>query len=150
MQVKFEFVSYDEESDTFKPDENIYTLELDDEQAQTYALLKDIDLHLYNWFQTSDFFLEWVKSEVYPDESDKKIAISCINEILFLRFYFFKVTSGDTHYEYFKKLFNIFEESEWQDREEIGEEILEHLVEKRKELIIDLNDEEESDLEENA
>lgn len=140
MQVKFEFVSYDEVLDKFEPDENIYLLELDEEQTQTYELLKDTDLHLYNWFQESEFFLNWVKSEVYPDSTDKKIAISVINDIVFLRFYFFKVTSGDVHYEYFKNLFDILGESDWQDREDIGEEILGNLMVKRQELIIDLTD----------
>jgi len=150
MQVKFEFVSYDEVLDKFEPDENIYLLELDEEQTQTYELLKDTDLHLYNWFQESEFFLNWVKNEVYPDSTDKKIAISVINDIMFLRFYFFKVTSGDVHYEYFKNLFDILDESDWQDRSDIGEEILGHLMVKRQELIIDLTDEEEIDLEKNS
>ena len=66
---------------------------------------------------------------------------------MFLRYYFFKVTSGDIHYDYFKKLFNILDESEWQDREDIGEEILEHLTVKRQELIIDLTEHEDADLE---
>ena len=62
------------------------------------------------------------------------------------RFYFFKVTSADSHYEYFKKLFTIYQESDWQDREEVGEEILANLVIKRQELIIDL---EENDIVDN-
>jgi hypothetical protein len=140
MQVKFEFVIYDEVNDKFEPDEKIYLLELNDEQVKTYDLLKDDDLHLYNWFQKSDFFLNWLREEVYPNSRDKKLAISVINNILFLRFYFFKVTSGDIHYEYFKKLFNILDESDWQDREDIGLEILEHLVVKREELIIDIKE----------
>ena len=96
-------------------------------------------LNLYNWLKESDFFIEYISTTIYPDSEHRKIAISDINGTSFRRFYFFKVTSGDSHYEYFKKLFNIFEESEWQDREDIGEEILEHLMEKRKELIIDLD-----------
>lgn len=149
MQVKFEFVIYDESLDTFQPDENVYLLELDDKQTQTYELLKDNDLHLYNWFQESEFFLNWVSEEVYPENRDKKIAISVINDIMFLRFYFFKVTSGDEHYEYFKKLFDILDESEWQDREDVGEEILGHLMVKRQELIIDLNQEDADTSEDN-
>jgi len=150
MQLKFEFVIHDENLDTFEPDENIYLLELDDEQAQTYNLLKDTDLHLYNWFQESEFFLNWLREEVYPDNKGKKIAISVVDDIMFLRFFFFKVTSGDIHYEYFKELFNIYDESDWQDREDIGREILEHLVVKRKELIIDLSQEETDQLEDNS
>jgi len=142
MQVKFEFVIYDEVLDSFQPDETVYTLALNEEQAQTYELLKDDDLHLYNWFQESDFFLNWIREEVYPENKNKKIAISVINELLFLRFFFFKVTSADVHYEYFKKLFDILEESDWQDREDIGKEILDHLMIKRQELIIDLSPEE--------
>ena len=145
MQVKFEFVIYDEVLDTFQPDEKVYTLELDEEQAQTYELLKDDDLHLYNWFQESDFFLNWVSETIYPE--NQKIAISVINELLFLRFYFFKVTSADIHYEYFKKLFGILDEADWQDREDIGREILEHLVMKRQELIIDISQDETNELE---
>ena len=141
MQVKFEFVSYDEELDQFTPDENVYLLELDEEQTQTYTILKDTDLHLYNWFQESDFFLNWLKEEIYSDSIGKKIAISIIDDIAYLRFYFFKVTSADVHYEYFMKLFDIMHESDWQDREDVGEEILTHLVEKRKELIIELEEE---------
>ena len=61
MQVKFEFVIYDETLDKFDKDENVYLFELDDEQTQTYDLLKNVDSHLYNWFQEADFFLKIVK-----------------------------------------------------------------------------------------
>ncbi|MFA6196079.1 MAG: hypothetical protein WC656_05510 [Sulfurimonas sp.] len=140
MQVKFEFVIYNEALDKFEQDDNVYLFELNDEQTQTYNLLKDRDLYLYNWLKESEFFTTWIKEKVYPQEIGKKIAISVINDILFLRFYFFKVTSGDTHYEYFKKLFDIFHELNWQEREEVGEEILKHLVVKRQELIIELKE----------
>jgi len=138
MQIEFELVKYDEELDRFELDETMYQMEISDEDAQTYELLKSSDLNLYNWLQTSDFFLKYVIEEVYPNSENTKIAISDINGITFRRFYFFKVTSGDSHYEYFKKLFNIHEESEWQDREDVGEEILEHLSTRRKELILEL------------
>jgi hypothetical protein len=138
MQIKFELVTYDEELDRFELDENTYQIELDDEEAETYELLKSSDLHLYNWLKESDFFLKYINEEVYQDSENKKFAISDINGISFIRFYFFKVTSGDSHYEYFKKLFNIHEESDWQDREDIGEEILQCLSTKRKELILNL------------
>ena len=140
MQVKFEFAIYDETLDKFDLDDNIYSYELDDEQEQTYKLLKDVDVHLYNWFQESDFFLNWINEEVYPNSIGKKIVICDINDTSFRRYFFFKVTSGDSHYEYFKRLFEIHHESEWQDREEIGAEILEKLVLKRKELIIELKE----------
>ena len=113
---------------------------MDEEQIQTYNLLKNTDLHLYNWFKESDFFLNWIKEEIYPDMIGKKIAICDINDISFRRYYFFKVTSADTHYDYFKKLFNILHEIDWQDREEVGKQILEHLVVKRQELIIELKE----------
>ncbi|MEN8303204.1 MAG: hypothetical protein ABFQ64_03955 [Campylobacterota bacterium] len=149
MQLKFEFVSYDETLDKFELDENVYTYELNDEQVQTYNLFKHTDLHLYNWFKESDLFLNWIKEEIYPNSIGKKIAISDIGDMSFRRYYFFKVTSADTHYDYFKKLFGIYHATDWQDREEVGEEILEQLVIKRKELIIELKDEsvedEESD-----
>ncbi len=138
MQIKFELVTYDEELDRFELDENSYQVELDEEEAKTYDLLKSSDLHLYNWLKESDFFLKYIKEEVYQDSENKKFAISDINGISFIRFYFFKVTSGDSHYEYFKKLFNIHAESDWQDREDIGEEILQCLSTKRKELILNL------------
>ena len=141
MQVKFQLVTYDEELDKFELDENVYPLELDDEQSETYELLKHVDLHLYDWFQKSDFFLNWIKEEVYPESIGKKFAICDINERSFRRFYFFKLTSGDIHYEYFKKLFGIFEESEWQDREDVGKEIMKDLMVKRQELIIELKEE---------
>lgn len=140
MQLEFELVTYDEELDKFELDETIHQMEISDEDAQTYELLKSSDLNLYNWLKESDFFLKYIIEDVYPDSENKKIAISDINGTTFRRFYFFKVTSGDSHYEYFKKLFNIYEESDWQDREEVGEEILEHLVVKRQDLIIDLNE----------
>ena len=141
MQVKFQLVTYDEELDKFELDENVYPLELDDEQSETYELLKHVDLHLYDWFQKSDFFLNWIKEEIYPESTGKKFAICDINETSFRRFYFFKLTSGDVHYEYFKKLFGIFEESEWQDREDVGKEIQKALIVKRQELIIELKEE---------
>jgi len=141
MQVKFQLVTYDEELDKFELDDNVYPLELDDEQSETYELLKHVDLHLYDWFQKSDFFLNWIKEEIYPESIGKKFAICDINETSFRRFYFFKLTSGDVHYEYFKKLFGIFEESEWQDREDVGKEILKDLLVKRQELIIELKEE---------
>ena len=140
MQIKFEFAIYDEALDNFSLDENVYTYELDDEQAQTYDLFKSTDLHLYNWFKESEFFLNWIKEEVYPDKIGKKIVICDINDISFRRYFFFKVTSADIHYEYFKKLFDIYHEVDWQDREEVGAEILEKLKVKRQELIIELEE----------
>jgi len=140
MQLKFEFVTYDETLDKFELDENIYTYELNDEQVETYNLFKNTDLHLYNWFKESEFFLNWIKEEIYPDSIGKKIAICDIGDISFRRYYFFKITSADTHYDYFKKLFTIHHETDWQDREEVGEQILEQLAIKRQELIIELKE----------
>ena len=140
MQIEFELVTYDDELDKFELDETIHQLEISDEDAQSYELLKSSDLNLYNWFKESDFFLNYVNEKIYPDSKHNKIAISDINGTTFRRFYFFKVTSGDSHYEYFKKLFNVYAESDWQDREEVGEEILKHLMVKRQDLIIDLNE----------
>ena len=138
MQINFELVTYDDESDSFDLDETIYQLEIDDEHAEAYDRVKSSDLDLYNWLKESDFFNKYIEEEVYQDSENKKFAISDINGISFRRFYFFKVTSGDSHYEYFKRLFKIHEESEWQDREDVGEEILQHLSTKRKELILEL------------
>ena len=138
MQIEFELVTYNEELDKFELDETIHKMEISEDDAKTYDLLKDSDLHLYNWLKESDFFTKYIKEEVYPDSENKKIAISDINGTSYRRFYFFKVTSGDSHYEYFKKLFNIHAESDWQDREDIGEEILQCLSTKRKELILNL------------
>ena len=140
MQLEFELVTYDEELDKFELDETMHQMEISDEDAQTYELLKTSDLNLYNWLKESDFFIKHIKEEVYPDGDHKKVAISDINGTTYRRFYFFKVTSGDSHYEYFKKLFNIYEESDWQDREEVGEEILKQLMAKRQDLIINLNE----------
>ena len=139
MQIEFELVTYDEELDRFELDETMHQIEINEDEAKTYELLKSSDLHLYNWFKESDFFANYINEEVYQDSENKKIAISDINGTSFRRFYFFKVTSGDSHYEYFKDLFNIHEESDWQDREDIGEEILQCLSTKRKELILELS-----------
>lgn len=143
MELKFEFVSYDEELDKFELDENIYTFTLSVEQTKSYELLKDGELYLYNWFKESQYFIDWIKEEVYPDSIGKKIAIATVNDTLYLKYYFFKVTSADVYYEYFKELFGIIEESDWQDREVVGEEILEKLLLKRQELIIELKEEED-------
>jgi len=141
MQIKFQLVTYNEELDNFELDENIYQLDLNDEQSKTYELLKPVDLHLYNWFMESDFFLNWIKEEIYPESIGKKFAICDINETSFRRYFFFKLTSGDIHYDYFKNLFNIIEESDWQDREDVGKEIVRNLMGKRQELIIELKNE---------
>jgi len=138
MQIEFELVTYNETLDTFDLNETMYAMEISDEDAQTYELLKSSDLNLYNWFKESAFFLDYVREEIYPESEGKKIAISDINGTTFRRFFFFKVSSSDSHYEYFKKLFSIYEESDWQDREDIGEEILLHLKAKRPELLIEL------------
>ena len=138
MQIEFELVTYDEELDKFNLDETMHQLEISDEDAQTYELLKSSDLNLYNWLKESEFFIKHLREEIYTDGEAKKVAISDINGTTYRRFYFFKVTSSDSHYEYFKKFFNIYEESDWQDREEIGLEILEHLLIKRQDLIIEL------------
>ena len=145
MKIEFELAKYDDVLDKFELDETIYQLELSDEDAQTYELLKSSDLNLYNWFKESEFFLNYIREEVYPNSERNKFVICDINDISFRRFYFFKVTSGDSHYAYFKKLFNIFEESDWQDREEIGREILEKLLVKRQELLIELKEDETAD-----
>jgi len=138
MQINFELVTYDEALEKFELDETIYEMELSEEDAQSYELFKSSDLHLYNWLKESDFFLKYIQEEVYQDSENKKFAISDINGTSYRRFYFFKVSSGDSHYEYFKDLFNIHEESEWQDREDVGEEILQCLSTKKKELILEL------------
>ena len=138
MKLNFELVTYNKELNKFELDENKYQVEIDEEEAKTYELLKDSDLSLYNWFRESDFFKNYMKEEVCQDSENKKFAISDIDGVSYRRFYFFKVTSGDSHYEYFKKLFDIHEESDWQDREDIGEEILQYLSTKRKELILEL------------
>ncbi len=140
MQLEFELVTYDETLDKFNLDETMYKIEISDEEAQTYELLKSSDMNLYNWLKESDFFIKHVREEVYSDGDHRKVAISDINGTTFRRFYFFKVTSSDSHYEYFKDLFTIYEESDWQDREEIGAEILEQLMVKRQDLIIDLEE----------
>jgi len=140
MQVKFEFAIYDEALEKFELDEKSYSYELVEDQAKTYGLLKNVDSHLYNWFKESELFLNWIKEEVYPNELGKKIVISDINDISFRRYFFFKVTSADVHYDYFKKLFDIHHEIDWQDREEVGKEILENLIIKRQEFIIELKD----------
>ena len=146
MQVKFEFATYDDTLKVFELDEKIYSFELNDEQAQTYELLKGGDLHLYNWFKESEFFLNWIKEEVYPDKIGQKIVICDIDDITFRGFHFFKITSSDKYYEYFKKLFDIYHEEDWQDREEVGTDILERLVIKRQELIIELKEEAEENV----
>lgn len=138
MKIKFELAKYDEGLDKFDLDETMYEIEVSEEDAQTYELLKSSDLNLYNWFKESDSFLNYIQEKVYPDSENKKFAICDINDISFRRFFFFKVTSAESHYDYFKDLFTIFEESEWQDREDVGRMILEQLVVKRQELIIDL------------
>ena len=138
MQINFELAVYNDELDSFELDEKVYQLELNEEETKKYELLKDSYLDLYHWFKVSDSFVKYMNEEVYQENENKKFAICDIEDISYRRFYFFKVTSGDSHYEYFKKLFNIHEESEWQDREDVGEEILEHLSTKRKELILEL------------
>ena len=138
MQMKFGLVTYDDDLDRFELDKNSHQIELTDEEVKEYTLLKSSDLNLYHWLKESDSFLKYIKEEVYQDSENKKFAIRDINDTSYVRFYFFKVTSGDSHYEYFKELFNIHEESDWQDREDIGEEILQCLSTKRKELILEL------------
>jgi len=140
MELNFEFVKYDEELDKFELDDNIYTFALDEEQAKTFDILKDSELNLYNWFKDSSSFVDWIKEEVYPESNGEKIAIATIDDILYLKFYFFKVTSADVFYEYFQELFGIISESDWQDREEVGEQIIEKLAIKRQELIIELKE----------
>jgi len=138
MTIKFELANYNESLDKFDLDETMYEVEISEEDAQTYELLKSSDLNLYNWFKESEFFLNYIREEVYADSENIKFAICDINDISFRRFFFFKVTSAESHYDYFKNLFSIYEESDWQDREDVGRVILEHLVVKRQELIIDL------------
>ncbi|MEA1880710.1 MAG: hypothetical protein U9N11_08710 [Campylobacterota bacterium] len=140
MKLEFELVTYDEALDKFDLDDRMHEIDISEEDAQTYELLKSSDLSLYNWLRESDFFKNYICEKIYPEKEQTKIAISDINGIDYRKFYFFKVTSADKFYAYFKKLFNIYEESDWQDREEIGEEILVHLAEKRQELLIDLSE----------
>jgi len=149
MLLEFELVTYNEELDQFDLDETMYQMEITEEEAQTYELLKSSDLHVYNWLKESKEFIKYIKEEIYPEGNHSKVAISDINGTTYRRFYFFKVTSGDSHYEYFKDLFDIIQESDWQDREEVGAEILERLMSKRQDLIIDISVEEtEEDVEE--
>ena len=41
MQIKFQLATYDDELDKFDLDENIYFLDLNSEQEDTYNLLKN-------------------------------------------------------------------------------------------------------------
>jgi hypothetical protein len=138
MQIDFELAIYSDELNTFELEGKVHHVKLDDKETKEYELLKDSYLNLYHWFKRSDAFINYMNEEVYEGYKSKKFAICDINDISFRRFYFFKVTSADTHYEYFKDLFNIFEESEWQDREDVAEEIFQHLSTKKEELIIEL------------
>jgi len=138
MQIIFELVIYNEAKNSFEQDKNTYQVELDKDEIESYRLYKNSDMKLYTWFRGTNSFITYMQEEVYPNSEDKTFAISDINGASFIRFYFFKITSGDSHYEYFKKLFNIYEETEWQDREDVGSEILEHLSVKQKELILEL------------
>jgi hypothetical protein len=138
MQIDFELAIYNDELNTFELEGVVHHVEPDEKEAKEYELLKDSYLDLYHWFKESDTFKNYMNEEVCQGYRSKKFAICDINDISFRRFYFFKVTSADTHYEYFKDLFNIYEESEWQDREDVGKEILQHLSIKREELIIEL------------
>ncbi len=138
MQITFELVIYNDEADSFEQDNNSYQIELNEEEIKSYKLYKDSDIDLYNWFRDLDTFIIYMQEEVYKEGENKIFAISDINGASFIRFYFFKVTSGDSHYEYFKKLFHIHEEPDWQDREDVGAEILEHLSVKQKELVLEL------------
>jgi len=138
MQIKFGLVTYNNDLDCFDLDQNSYQIELNDEETKEYKALKSSDLDLYHWLKESDSFLKYIKEEVYQGNENKNFAICDINDISYARFYFFKVTSSDRHYAYFKKLFNIHEELDWQDREDVGEEILQYLSTKRKELILEL------------
>jgi len=138
MQINFELALYNDKLDRFELDENVYQLDLNDEESKKYELLKSSYLDLYHWLKESDSFVRYMNEEVYQENENKQFAICDIDDISYRRFYFFKVTSGDGHYGYFKKLFNIHEESDWQDREDVGEEILQCLSTKRKELILEL------------
>jgi hypothetical protein len=138
MKIDFELAIYNDELNAFELEGMVHYVELDDKEAKEYELLKDSYLDLYHWFKESDTFINYMNEEVDQEYRSKKIAICDINDTSYRRFYFFKVTSADTHYEYFKELFNIYEESEWQDREDVAEEILQHLSMKKEELIIEL------------
>ena len=78
MQIEFELVNYNEELDKFDLDETIYQINISDEDAQTYELLKSSDMHLYNWFKEADFLEKYLIEEVFPDGKARKIAISDI------------------------------------------------------------------------
>jgi hypothetical protein len=138
MQINFEFAIYNDELDSYELEGKVHHVELNDKETKEYNLLKDSYLNLYHWFKESDTFINYMNEEVDQGYRSKKFAICDINDISFRRFYFFKVTSADIHYEYFKDLFNIFEESDWQDREDVAEEIFQHLSKKREELFIEL------------
>jgi hypothetical protein len=138
MQINFEFAIYNDELNSYELEGKVHQVALNDKETKEYNLLKDSHLDLYHWFKESNAFINYMNEEVYQGYRSKKFAICDINDISFRRFYFFKVTSADTHYEYFKDLFNIFEESDWQDREDVAEEILQHLSVKKEELIIKL------------
>ena len=59
MHLNFELVTYDDKLDTFGLDETMYQVEISEEDAQTYELLKFSDLNLYNWLKESSFFIKF-------------------------------------------------------------------------------------------
>lgn len=139
MNFKIKFVIFSEDQKKFIKDDNEYIFELDEEFEESYTTLEKNDKNIYNFFKNEKSFLKWIKEEVYPDYESAEIGISFIDDISYLRFWFFKVESGDAHYEYFMDYFSIFYDDLYDSRAGIGEEIVEKLKIERKGMVINLD-----------
>jgi hypothetical protein len=139
MNFKIKFVIFNDEEKKFVKDDNEYIFELDEELEESYGKIKKSDKEIYSFFKNDKSFLRWIKEEVYADQDIKEIGISMIGDISYLRFWFFKVESSDTHYEYFSEYFDIFFDDLYHSRSDIGNEILDNLVKERKNMTIDVS-----------
>ncbi|NOQ30421.1 MAG: hypothetical protein GQ570_04765 [Helicobacteraceae bacterium] len=137
MRIKFKFVIYNEEDKTFKKDDKDYFFEFNTDEEQ-FEEIKNKELVFYNWFKESEVFTTWLNKEVYPNLTGQKVAITKIDTVNYLRFYFFKENALEHNYEYFMELFGIDEDIEWQDRENTYSMIMEHLGLQQQEMLIEL------------
>lgn len=138
MNVKVKFVIFNEIENKFVKNDEEFTFELDEELENQYKTLKKSDKNIYNFFKNSQLFLKWIKEELFVDGNVKKVGISAIGDVSFLRFWFFKIESSQAHYDYFTNYFDIYVDVLFESRDSIGENILSHLKQESPKMIIDL------------
>lgn len=136
MNFKLKFIFWNKKENKYSKDDKIYDFKLNDELVKQFDGLEIDDNRTYQLLKNSEAFIEWVE-DIYKDMDIKKVGISKINDINYLKFWFYK-PSSEALFEFFLEYFDLFFEDDWDDKENMDNEIQLCLIEERKKMLIQI------------